>query len=382
MVYEGEKFFGISQQIFAPQREQLLFSELGANMVGNDHLAFIKTEGEWREDDFDTDVDDLNDDDDNVSFTSLDYATLISRVQSLLAWLNVSNFKTLFNQAFNPAQLPYLRQLKYTRESELLEQKLRTDMSNFVDGMKDEEYHNFEKSAYMCIHINWDGIDPTENDGEMGWWIPLKQNFVAWRAINLQKPKAKSMAIVGVVSMNKKQDELELVFKGSQFYHGDYDGIDVKNFGLDMGPPNNTYLADARPPAPEKPTSIAARNLRDTINNVLVTDQRLPWAPFEKLCPDLDADFDAMKTNCDFNQLEASKAELLKCSSAFAKFYPCFSHFLRSSRKYSHGIDGLLELNTVYHMMSEMPWKTVKTLAADEPWDEEFDEAMAMFGHA
>ena len=49
-----KSFFGSSQQTFSPQRQQLLFSELGAKMGGNDHLAFIKTEGEWREDDFDT----------------------------------------------------------------------------------------------------------------------------------------------------------------------------------------------------------------------------------------------------------------------------------------------------------------------------------------
>lgn len=384
MVYEGEKFFGISQQTFSPQRQQLLFAALGANMGGNDHLAFIKTEGKWRENDFDTGVHDLHEEDDDIAFTSWDFKGLYVRLQALFVWLEVSSFKDVFKLAFNPEQLPYIQQLQYNEESaELVREKLRNDMTNFAAGIKDEDYHNFEKSSFMCIHLNLDGIaQHTEKDGETGWWIPLKHSIVAWRAINMQKPKEKIMATAGTLSMTKNQDELEIVFKGNQMFTGDFVGIDMDNFNLFVGPPNNTNLADTRPTAPAKPTSFSARLFRATINNVLVTDQRLPWASREKLCPNYDADFDELQTYCDIKQSEATKAEFLKCASAYAKFYPCFSYYVRTSKKYSHGIDGLVEFTTIFHIMKEMPWKTLKALAADKPWDDEFNKAMVMFGHA
>ena len=116
MVHEGEKLFGLSQQTFTEQRQQVLFREVGANMAANDHAIFVKTEGNWREDNFTTGVEDLDYEDESITFTDADYRTLQAKVQYLYAWMSVSNHQALLEQqGFNPAQLPFLQQLRYTK---------------------------------------------------------------------------------------------------------------------------------------------------------------------------------------------------------------------------------------------------------------------------
>ena len=146
-----------------------------------------------------------------------------------------------------------------------------------------------------------------------------------------------------------------------------------------MGRPHAEVITDGRPDAPEKPTSAQAIGTRKMIN-ALVTNNRLAWASREKLCPEFDATFTALKNDCDMDE-SADTAEMEKCVPSFAMFYPCFSYFLRPSTKYSHGIDGFIEVSTIYHLIREAPWNIIKAVASEKPWDEEFEVAMEMFGY-
>ena len=57
--------------------------------------------------------------------------------------------------------------------------------------------------------------------------------------------------------------------------------------------------------------------------------------------------------------------------------YPCYHLLLRSSQDYSHGIDDLTPLSVFAHIIREYDPQFLSLLAHDEPWDEEFEHAMA-----
>ena len=156
------------------------------------------------------------------------------------------------------------------------------------------------------------------------------------------------------------------------------EGIEVNNLRFDMGPPN-VDIPDGRPKAPERPgywTTAAAKLAFASTQS----DIRLPWAARDKLCPDLDKVYKDLAEDCDINFDESGVIDTVNCINAFANFYPCLNYLLRASKIASHGIDGLIEFSTVYHVMKEAPFDFFKSIAMEKPWDEEFDEALAMLG--
>ena len=75
---------------------------------------------------------------------------------------------------------------------------------------------------------------------------------------------------------------------------------------------------------------------------------------------------------------EPMNPTIAECREEFANFYPCFAMYLRPSKKFDHGIDSLIEFGIITHIMSESPSDYWRTMAASEPWDEEFKHASDM----
>ena len=161
---------------------------------------------------------------------------------------------------------------------------------------------------------------------------------------------------------------MTVVYKGNQLFRADFKGIDFTNMTLYIAPPHN--MSDTRPIPPQLPTWWQ----RFTIGNIIMSNPSnhyLPWASREKLCPEksFDSKFDKFAQSCTnpYNPM---------CLYHLINFYPCFNYFVRSSRKYSHGMDGLAEFLAIGHLTAEAPWRLIKTLASDQPWDQEFETAI------
>jgi len=199
---------------------------------------------------------------------------------------------------------------------------------------------------------------------------------LAWRGFSGQKPISKFLVTFGQVTITADTDKnvLNLVFKGSQLFRADMEDIYFENAKLFVSPPNN--MPDSRPPPPEKPSLL----LDFTLGNLLKanpSNKQLPWASREKLCPErnFDSKFNKVAANCP-NIYSPS----LACLHDFVRFYPCFNYFVRSSKKYSHGMEDLPEVVVLLHILAEAPWESIKTLASDKPWHEEFEEAIKLLG--
>jgi len=155
--------------------------------------------------------------------------------------------------------------------------------------------------------------------------------------------------------------------------------IAIENMKLYVAPPHNPELL-TRAQAPEKPGffgSLAVKALKVSLENVFTNDENLPWAPRERLCP--SKDFDS-----NFKMLEEACADMsnpsANCIYRFSNVYPCFNYYLRSSKKFSHGMSGLTEFMTINHIVKEAPWNFIKALAQEKPWDEELEEAIKILG--
>ena len=148
---ENEEFYGISQQNFMEVPHAGLFN-FYAQMGTNDHLAFVKVKGPWK----DTiakheDISDTN----RVTQRFLDWIKMKFRLKNMAAknllhlrWLKVSNIgRALFNHSLNPEQFKYLKEMHYGEETELLETKLLTEMDDFSSGLSKAQYSNFSKTA-------------------------------------------------------------------------------------------------------------------------------------------------------------------------------------------------------------------------------------------
>ena len=381
LVNENQTFFGFSQQVFFVQRNNDLYPQTNTTMTANDHLAFVKAEGNWRDHYSDTTPvgeSGLEFESDDISFSTTQWALMSGRLMNLLLWLHSAKFGSLLReQGILPSQIPHIKNKPYTNESVDFGARLQRDMEKFSAGITHDHYHNFEKSAMMCLHIDTDGIAPTKTGDVEGWWLPLKHNFLAWRSMNLQEPMSKNMVTFGSVSMDLDEHKktLKVVFRGRQFFRADVEDIHFTNMRLDVGPPND--IPDTRPPPLEKPGWIVSA----TIGKLLEfnsPNKLLPWAPREQLCPsnDFKANFDKFKGACP----DADSLSSPTCVYRFSKIYPCFNYLLRSSKKFSHGIDGTVEFLTVLHLVSEADWDFIEMAAMEKPWDEEFEEAIAMFG--
>jgi len=372
--YEGQKIFGFSQQYFFLQPEtaqNLVIAEANAKMSANDHLAIVKAEGNWKNHDAsisNTDIGDINGEENPLTW--VESMQLYFGVIHRTLWLKYfSGFVELLEQIYLKEQIPLLKDLAHTPESQTFGDKLREEMKTYSSDIDNEHYHDFSKSTMGCLHINTDGI-PISKEGETeGWWLPLNQNLVAWRAVTFFEPLRKFALVLGVVALHVNNGNLELVFNGTQVSDMDIEGIDITNIRLSVGPPNN--IKDTRPTPPEKPTSLIDNAYRYFIN-AQPPNKLTPWAPREKLCPKqlFDKKIQQLETAC-------TESGGLRCLDALAKAYPCFSYFLRSSKKFSHGIDGMLEIIVLQHLMGEASWDVLKTFAGDDlPWDEEMEEAL------
>jgi len=370
--YENQTIFGFSQQHFGPQRAITLFPQAGHTMGANDHLAFVKAEGSWRNHYSTVSQDGLDFESGTIEFTPDQAAVLRQRIMTQYQWAAVSGIPLLTGQqGILSNQLPLLKNQSYNADSVDLEARLKDDMDSFSSGISHTQYHNFEKSALACIHLNINNIELTTEEGKEGWWLPLKTNFLGWRAIGLQEPMSKYMVTFGTVSFtfDPEEDFVNVVFKSGQLFRGDLDDLNLSNTRLDVAPPND--IDDDRPLPPLKPSGVIANQLQHFLKTS--ANNYLPWAPREQLCPqdEFESRFKMFSDSCP-NTLQPD----MTCIRHFMNFYPCFNYYLRSSRKFSHGMDGLMEFIVINHLASEAPWDAIKTMAEGKPWDDEFEAAI------
>ena len=360
-------------------------------MGTNDHLAFVKVVGPWNN----VTSDKMEDHRGRrgrrchggmEAWSSvMDQMPLEYRLQILkqkidlyFKWRHVANITALFaEQAMNPAQImAQMQYAPYDKESECLEKKLLAEMNAFSSGLSHTDYQQFDKTALMCLHINPGGIEVTkEEDGTTGWWLPLEQNFIAWRSMGYQQPISAFRTTGGLMSMTiDESGNLNAVFKGTQLWRTDLDGLDFTNNLVYISPPNE--LPDLRPKPPALPMEPIATAIRGAIKS-LPNDYNLPWVPRSQLCSEEDfkSRFEQLTVACGypFNPTE-------DCQAAFANYFPCFNFLLRPSKKHDHGMDTFVEFSVILHIMSESPPSYWKAMAIDEPWDEEFAHAMDILG--
>lgn len=352
-------------------------------MGTNDHLAFLKVEGPWN--------DGMSDNmEDTESASVMDHMPLEYRLQIqkvklglMFQWWQVANVKALFfEQGINPSQI--MAHMQSAPYDSSLEKKLLNEMDAFSSNLNHTDYQQFDKSALMCLHINTAGIQVTkEEDGTRGWWLPLKQNFVAWRSMGFQQPLSAFRTTAGLISMTiDESGNLNTVFKGTQLYRNEVDGLDYKHNELDMSTPNELppyNLPDLRPPPPSLPMGPLATQIRVAYQS-LPRDNNLPWVERDLLCSkdDFQYRFDQISGVCF--PFIPTQAPTPKCLRAFIDFYPCWNFYLRPSKRHNHGMDSLVEFGILLHMISEFDPSYWKQMAIDEPWDEEFTQAIDLLG--
>ena len=301
---------------------------------------------------------------------------LKGKIDLYFKWYHVANISAIiYEQTVNPAQLAPLSAASYDSDSECLKWKLLAEMSAFSAGLSSKSYKRYDKSALMCLHINPGGIESsTEGNGTTGWWLPLNHNFIAWRAMGYQQPISALMKTTGLTSMTIDSGNLNVVFKGTQMWRSDVEGLNFKNMQLDIAPPN--ALPDLRPQPPALPMEPAATILQAQFST-LPNDYDFPWLPRKQLCSKkaFQTRFAQLTTACGFplNPTE-------DCRAAFATFYPCFNYLLRPSKRHDHGIDTMIEFTILLHVMSESPPTFWRALAIDKPWDAEFAQAIDILG--
>jgi len=273
-------------------------------------------------------------------------------------------------------QLPIMKNLKFTKKTKKHHERLGNEMKSFSEGANLEDFHNYDKSSFMCFHMTL-GESTREGDLE-GWWVPLRHNILSWRAMATQEPNSKFVLYVGLVSMtvDPKKDMLRAMWFGHQAFRSDIEGIYFKNMRLEIAPP---FMPDHRPEAPEIP-NVVLRKKYETALRSNPPHKALGWIPREKLCPaeSFDSRFSAFSTACA--DIRVNKAA---CGATLVQFYPCFNHYLRSAKKEDDpGIDGLPEVVAIKHFCGELPWYYIKELASEPPWDDELDAAIKLLDFA
>ena len=352
-------------------------------MGTNDHTGFVKVVGPWSEGTVENNDDD-DDDNNGYSYSAMDQMPLEERlsmqrmkIDLLFKWLHVANITSIIHtQTVNEGQLPALQHAVYNSD---LGKKLLGEMEEFSSGLSHTDYKQFDKSAVMCLHINPGGIEASrEEDGESGWWLPLHQNFAAWRVMGYQKPLQKIRTSAGLLSMSIESGNLNVVFEGTQMHYNDVDGLDFTNMRVDISPPNQLThnIPDTRPPPPLLPLEPYATAIRGAMKS-LPNDFNLPWLPRDQLCSDLDlrTRHQQLARACGYPFTPTED-----CQAAFAIFYPCYNFYLRPSRSHNHGMDSLMEFATIVHLFIDFPPSYWLTLAIDHPWDEVYAQAVDVLG--
>ena len=95
MRYENQKFYGFSQQLFGIQRTQNLFPDVITKVAGNDHVAFVKAEGTWK-DHYSTETENgLDFESENIRVTRVQSKL---RLLKLFSWFAGANIGKLVQQ--------------------------------------------------------------------------------------------------------------------------------------------------------------------------------------------------------------------------------------------------------------------------------------------
>ena len=351
-------------------------------MGANDHLAFVKVAGPWNDKTSDSDEDSMG----NCPMPMELPEDLESRLQIqnmkiglLSKWSQVANLSGLIKTtASNPAQFLALSQMPYNPE---YEKKLLTEMDEFSEGLTHDDYLQFDKTALTCFHLNPAGSEVVmEEDDTSGWWLPLKQNLISWGAMNWQKPIGTLRSRSGIMSLTiDESGNLNAVVQGKQLWKAEVDGIDYKNMGLFIAPPNalTHNIPDVRPQPPALPMEPFASIIRQQYN-CLPIDRDLPWMSREELCPiqHFNSTLQALQEECGY-PFKATEG----CVAAFSNFWPCFNFYLRPSQKHNHGMDSINEYIPIMHALDDFPMEwTMRIVAQDIPWDVEFAHAMDILG--
>jgi len=372
---EKQKFFGFSQQIFGEQRVVTILPQAGHTMGATDHLGMVKAEGDWKDHSPEEGKQDHDWVDPEIDLEFVEEAKFQQkkRLVALYKWVVEAGIVKIVDTQMMLNQLPLLNDKVYSGESEQYEVKLKNDMEAFSEGIDHEHYHKFAKSAVMCLHLNLRGI-PLSTEGErQGWWLPLKTSFLAWRAMTMQEPIRIYMQAFGTWSMSLDADEKNLkgVFRGGQVFRADVDDLYFNKMRLYLAPPNN--IPDDRPAPPEKPSGFVARGLEYYLRHKNPASKTLPWAPREQLCPSEEYDglIEAF-TNCGTDKK--------KCVYRLIQLYPCMAYYVRSSTKYSHGIDSLIEFLLINHSAKEATPSMLRAVTGGKPWDDEFEMAIKVLG--
>ena len=160
MPFENETLYGISQQNFGSG------FQTGFPMGTNDHLAFVKVKGPWKnhysEPDLEGGLDSSQMDHETVveslkcanRSTEVGLMKLKAKIDLYFKWYKIANIPKVIEQAFNPAQFPQLAGLAF---DDSLEKKLESEMEDFTSDLSHDDYQTFEKTAFMCLHINTAG---------------------------------------------------------------------------------------------------------------------------------------------------------------------------------------------------------------------------------
>ena len=216
-------------------------SDFGMTMLTNDHLAFVKVTGPW-DDGTAEEMEDGSNGQPDMEQMPLEnrLEILKTKIDLYFKWFHIANYTSLLRQFINPAQFLQLRNVAYDSDSERFEEKLLAEMGAFSAGLSHGDYKQFDKSAFMCLHINPNGIpSTTEKDGSTGWWLPLEHHFMALRAMAFQQPLSALRFLSGLTSMTVDSGNLNVVFRGSQLAHIGIDGMEWNDMELYVAPPNN-----------------------------------------------------------------------------------------------------------------------------------------------
>jgi len=319
-----------------------------------------------------------------IPFFEKELNTLKTKARLLFPYFLKSQAANLKGRYYYMADhIPFMKNKMASVDPQEVLKELKGTMGLFGSNVIPKHLSGFQKSSQACLHMNIEGFQGLhEDNGRLGGWVPLNKNLLAFRVFYLYKPKIKLLIPSGFTSFHIDGKSVKNVFTGLQMFSSESeDGFQLSKSRLDIfndGKP----VTDSRPPAPLKPPALMLNKLK-MLNEKLAINTCLPWASREKLCPkaNLESIMANFKLLCsDLLHLPAASPEKQgKCREAYVQFFPCFSYFLRSTKKCSRGIDGIVDFRVSFHGLSEFPWDLIKQFATEKLLDSNFQKALRMF---